>query len=608
MWLRHIMLAWLCLALVSATAAPAAAPPLSTQLQEIQPLRQNLNKAFSARDERTVVADLTKELALGEQILRAARHAENDAQMHALIQYLSADDDLLFTMVAQHPTDGGLAKLGLAYVTAHRGRFTREQFGEFRNWKAAVAHAEPALWDSLRQAEDRFTDLSISPLLGGELHRDQIRQQAKTIADLEGRIFAGGGLPREFSMATSTDIVADMGVDRLVAGVNFGKVLIAYVQYDEVRGSNDGAVTREESRYLAIVGHAGSPLRAVPLGSAADIDKSANAFLDSVKEPPKSADSFDKRAAQDLYRRIVAPIQPYFKYGAMNFRPILMISADGALLCIPFSALLDGDTFLIDEDRIELIDSPSDAALIARSNLAPKTNLLALSNPSLRAGVAKQLQPLAQADREAAQIAALWPQDQERVLRQSAATVAALESDAATAGILHIATHGLFAPNSMGVTEAQTLSAQDIESDLTGMMSSSLSRSIILLSPSANGSGFFSALDVSSLDLSHTQLVVLAACNSGTGDRERGEGIYGLRRAFLEAGAETVVSSLWAVDSAATREMMVSFYRNLFQGQARGDALQHAEAFTRLKYAHPYYWASFVITGNLGGLHLPKDN
>ena len=50
---------------------------------------------------------------------------------------------------------------------------------------------------------------------------------------------------------------------------------------------------------------------------------------------------------------------------------------------------------------------------------------------------------------------------------------------------------------------------------------------------------------------------------------------------------------------------MVSLYRNLFQGEARGDALQNAESFTRLKYPHPYYWAGFVITGNLGGLRLP---
>jgi CHAT domain-containing protein len=149
-----------------------------------------------------------------------------------------------------------------------------------------------------------------------------------------------------------------------------------------------------------------------------------------------------------------------------------------------------------------------------------------------------------------------------------------------------------------------------IESDKTGLMASSLARSVIILAPSeAPGStGFFSALDVLGLDLSHTQLVVLAACDTGIGDQERGEGIYGLRRSFLEAGAETVVNSLWSVDSTGTREMMVSFYRNLFQGETRGAALQHAATFTRLKYPHPYYWAAFMITGNLGGLTLPKDN
>jgi CHAT domain-containing protein len=153
------------------------------------------------------------------------------------------------------------------------------------------------------------------------------------------------------------------------------------------------------------------------------------------------------------------------------------------------------------------------------------------------------------------------------------------------------------------------LTPQNISADRTGLMASSLSRSAFILAPAANGSsGFFSALAVLSLDLSHTQLVVLSACDSGRGDRERGEGIYGLRRSFLSAGAETVVSSLWSVDSTGTREFMVSFYRNLFQGEGRAVALQHAAAFTRLTYPHPYYWAAFVITGNVGGLRLPPAN
>ena len=222
----------------------------------------------------------------------------------------------------------------------------------------------------------------------------------------------------------------------------------------------------------------------------------------------------------------------------------------------------------------------------------------------------EKLHPLAEAEREAGQIAALWPQGQQQILRQSDATPDALTTNAANAGILHIAGHGLLAASPLGPRKPQAVSAPNIESDKTGLMASSLARSVIVLAPSATpgSTGFFSGLDVLGLDLSHTQLIVLAACDSGTGDQERGEGIYGLRRSFLEAGAETVVSSLWSVDSAGTREMMVDFYRNLFQGQARGDAFQHATAFTRLKYPHPYYWAAFVITGNLGGLTLPKDN
>ncbi len=550
-------------------------------------------------------------MALGEQAIRSARHVATDAEMHALIQYLDADGDLLFSLIARHPSDTALVNTGLTYATARRARFAREQFQEAFAWKSSIAANQPALWQKLREAQDRFTDLSVLPSFIGDPKRDQIRQEADAISDLEKNVFANGGLPRAFSMASSSDILADMGVDQLVANVNFGKVLIVYVVYDQIRGpAKNGTLERGPAQYLAIVGHAGAPLHAVVLGTADGIDAMADAFLKSLRDKPKSDAPFDKGPAAEFYRAIMAPLRPFFKYSDVDYGSSLLIVPDGALLCIPFAALVDDGKFLIDEFGLALLDSPGDANLIARTNLAPSRRFLAFANPSLAPVLAARLQPLAEADREATQIAALWPANQQQVLRGPDATPAALGATAGTAGILHIASHGVFAANLLALPEPQIVAAPDIKNDTTGLMASSLARSVVLLAPgpTPGATGFVSALAVLGLDLSHTQLVVLAACDTGTGDRERGEGIYGLRRAFLEAGAETVVSSLWSVDSAGTREFMVSFYRNLFQGQGRGDALQRAAAFTRLKYPHPYYWAAFVITGNFGGLELPKEN
>ena len=326
-------------------------------------------------------------------------------------------------------------------------------------------------------------------------------------------------------MSSTSDILADMGADQLVANVNFGKVLIVYVLYNEVQRQNKNtALEQGPARYMAIVGHAGAPLTAVDLGDASAIDNLANVFLASIKEKPENNSTFNKEPAERLFQKIVAPLRDYFKYNDINYGTSLLISADGVLLCIPFAALVDNGTFLIDKYKLAVLDSPEDANLISRTNLAPSTRFVAFSNPTLPPVVAGKLQRLAEADREASQIAALWPRDQQQILPQSEATPDALISNSTSAGMLHIASHGVFAANPLGPKRPRDLSPEDIDSDKTGLMASSLARSAIVLAPTSKpgNTGFFSALAVLSLDLSHTQLVVLSACDSGTGDRERG--------------------------------------------------------------------------------------
>jgi CHAT domain-containing protein len=98
----------------------------------------------------------------------------------------------------------------------------------------------------------------------------------------------------------------------------------------------------------------------------------------------------------------------------------------------------------------------------------------------------------------------------------------------------------------------------------------------------------------------NADLVVLSACETGLGKEVKGEGLIGLTRAFLYAGTPSVVVSLWQVQDRSTAELMVRFYRHLKNGQpSKAEALRQAqlELIRHGTFAHPYYWAPFVLVG-----------
>jgi len=105
------------------------------------------------------------------------------------------------------------------------------------------------------------------------------------------------------------------------------------------------------------------------------------------------------------------------------------------------------------------------------------------------------------------------------------------------------------------------------------------------------------ALELAGLNLWGTQLVVLSACDTGRGDVKLGQGVYGLRRALVVAGAETLVTSLWKVNDETTRELMEGYYNNLLAGQGRSAALRQAMRALRQRHPHPHFWAPFIAIG-----------
>ncbi len=101
------------------------------------------------------------------------------------------------------------------------------------------------------------------------------------------------------------------------------------------------------------------------------------------------------------------------------------------------------------------------------------------------------------------------------------------------------------------------------------------------------------------LSLEGKDLVTLSACETGIGDIKVGEGVYNLNRAFQEAGAKAVLSTLWVVDDKATAEFMQKFYDRFLDGKPAQQAIQETqnEFMHHEKYSHPFYWAGFVMMG-----------
>src|SRR5262249_24455464 len=120
--------------------------------------------------------------------------------------------------------------------------------------------------------------------------------------------------------------------------------------------------------------------------------------------------------------------------------------------------------------------------------------------------------------------------------------------------------------------------------------------------PAEAEDGILHAEDVSGLDLLGTELVVLSACETGLGEVQVGEGVVGLRRAFVLAGARTLVMSLWTVPDQQTQELMEAFYHRLLAGVARADALREAQLTLKIKYPAPLYWGAFISQGDPNAL------
>jgi CHAT domain-containing protein/tetratricopeptide (TPR) repeat protein len=346
-------------------------------------------------------------------------------------------------------------------------------------------------------------------------------------------------------------------------------------------------------------------LHSYSLPPRARVDAAVDAVKRTLAVPPAPSGAPDRAAA--ALAALAAMILPQDRSALAGGR--LVVVADGSLHHVPFAALPDaGGQPLVARFEIANVPSASVAAQLRRDlagrATAPRA-IAAFADPVYGVGDIRLSvgTPRAAADatleratrafgfkdgrlprlpftrREAQAIAALAPTSSKVDVDFAANLDAALSPDLASYRYVHFATHGLL---------------NDARPELSGLVLSLVDRE------GRARRGLLTAPDVSNLRLG-AELVVLSSCRSAAGREVRGEGLLGLTRAFMHAGAPRVVASLWPVDDLASAQLMTGMYEGMLGPQklAPAAALRHAQLglLRHRRWRAPYYWAAFQIQG-----------
>ena len=268
---------------------------------------------------------------------------------------------------------------------------------------------------------------------------------------------------------------------------------------------------------------------------------------------------------QELHRLLIAPIADLLPTDPEE--RVVFIPQE-QLFLVPFPALqADDDSYLIDHHTILSAPAIQILGLTDRNNNRPAAQTaaapLVVGNPS---PMPENLQALPHAATEANGIAAILST---RALTGGTATETAIKQQLSDASLIHLATHGFF-------NEANPLQGS------------------LAFVPTDGQDGFLTAAEILTQSL-RANLVVLSACDTGRG-QITGDGVIGLSRSFLAAGAENVMVSLWQVPDDATAKLMIEFYRQR-QHLDNTQALRQAMLTTRQQYKDPSAWAAFTLIG-----------
>ncbi|MDC0709466.1 CHAT domain-containing protein [Stigmatella sp. ncwal1] len=573
----------------------------------------------------------TRAFSLSEQRLRQEALDFSESRLSIFLQYLREDDQILYTLLRMHPEDARFQRLALGAVLLRKGRSVEETANISRTLYQRLGTEDRDAFERLRGLRTQLATLSLKGPVS--LAAGDYQQRLKSLADAGDSLEAD--LARRsapFRVLTALPPPAEI-VDRVAASLPKDGALVEFITYTDTppippAGTPSVRLSRQ-LRCLALILFPDASTRAVDLGPAEPIDRAATLLRNALANRDASFQS----TAQALYQLAFQPLLPL-----LGSTRRLLLSPDGQLSLIPFAALHDGHGFLL--DSFDFLYLTSGRELLPRpEEFAPPVSVVVLADPDFSAlpsasgPLATRTLSSSALDRFFSTARADLPSSTWVPLpgtRQEAESIQRLLSQAqlflgpeatkerlfnlSTPGILHLATHGFFledAPARAGSRAVGHFGALG-DPPLKPVPQTPLLRSGLALAgaralepdgssaPSQHrpDAALVTALELAGLNLWGTQLVVLSACDTGRGQIQLGQGVQGLRRSLVVAGAETVVMSLWKVNDDSTRLLMEAYYRNLLAGQGRAFALHEAMRSLRASRPHPHDWAPFIALGS----------
>ena len=280
----------------------------------------------------------------------------------------------------------------------------------------------------------------------------------------------------------------------------------------------------------------------------------------TARQSPATQDAPPPQSLRQLYDLLVAPVNAQIENSS-----IVGIIPHSVLHKLPFAALIRtqpaaDDVYFGDEHQLFSLPSAGVLRFVRQKQKDWR------DGNALVVGY-KGYPPLKYSESEASNIAGVHAAT---ALIGDEATKAAVTAAAGDAAILHLSTHAQLSGVSPLFAEFQLKNAPLTIHDIYG------------------------------LELKRAALAVLSACNTQIGQLSRGDDMIAMNRAFIYAGAPSVIASLWSVDDKATSELMVAFHQRFARGESPASALSAAQRDIRKEYPQPYYWAGFVLTGDPG--------
>jgi CHAT domain-containing protein len=282
----------------------------------------------------------------------------------------------------------------------------------------------------------------------------------------------------------------------------------------------------------------------------------------------------------------------------------ILISAEGSLGLIPWNLVLTDPELQLTKSNqstcISYVSSPREILSMRASSQSNKAAVSALLIGAIKFASAKDLPGT---KTEIHQIARLISNhEDELVLDGVRPTRDEVLRQLGNREYIHLATHG-YCTDDADDTDDDT-EGHSVAEMLAAAQRNPLADSGLIMAPAVNDDQsrqdtLLSSLDILGKDLSSTRLVTLSACETGLGKPEEGQGVIGLRATMIGAGAKSLLMSLWSVNDEATTFLMVSFYNHLWNDKMPiSRALAAAQEETRKKWAHPFYWAGWVLAGD----------